>query len=42
MNHSLFIKCNFTGVRVFKLEEEAFFNDTRICLYFAKQISATN
>ena len=42
INHSLFIKCNVTRMRVVKLEEEAFVIHTRICVYFAKQIATTN
>ena len=37
INHSLCIICNFTRVRVFKLEEETFVIHSRIYLYFAKQ-----
>ena len=42
INYSLFIKCNFTRMRVFKLVEETFVIHTRICVYFAKQIATTN
>ena len=39
--NSLFIKCNFMRMRVFKLEEEAFVIHTRIYAYFAKQTATT-
>ena len=42
INHSLFIKCNLTPMRVFKWRREAFVIHTGICVHFAKHIAKTN